>query len=88
MNELELSSSEAARQPRRILLLGLSFVNGRDSRLLAVDSAMIAVRVVLLSSGIGVASAGIFWWIATGGSVGVALTTSNHAGSRHADDHG
>ena len=50
------------------LLVGLIFVSGKqDSRLVAADSAMIVVRVVLLSSGIGVASAGIFWWIAAGG---------------------
>jgi hypothetical protein len=54
------------------LLLGLVFFQGGDPRLLAVDRAMIAVRVILLSSGIGVVSAGIFWWIAAG-RLGVSL---------------
>jgi hypothetical protein len=48
------------------LLFGLISFHGRDPRLSAFDAAMIAVRVILLSSCIGAVSASIFWWIATG----------------------
>ena len=39
---------------------------GRDTRLSASDTAMIAARVVLLSSCIGAISATVFWSVATG----------------------
>jgi hypothetical protein len=48
------------------LLLGLSLFHGADPRLSALDSAMIAVRVILLSSCIGAVSASVFWWITAG----------------------
>jgi hypothetical protein len=49
-----------------MLFFGLILFNGGDPRLSALDSAIIAVRVILLSSCIGAVSASVFWWIATG----------------------